>query len=132
MPAPRPSRAQLVRENRVLRARLAEAERALAMQHHNEQRVQEQNTVAEQQTSSMDVTERMRAEAALQESERKLHALFDLFPVGVSILDAERRIVFVNPALEQILDIEHKILLQGGYRTRRYLRPDGTPMPTEA
>ncbi len=115
-----------------MRARLAEAERALAMQHHNEQRVQEQNTVVEQQTSSMDVTARMRAEAALRESERKLHALFDLLPVGVSILDAERRIVFVNPALEQILDIEHKILLQGGYRTRRYLRPDGTPMPTEA
>ncbi|MEI7643279.1 MAG: PAS domain S-box protein [Chloroflexales bacterium] len=83
-------------------------------------------------TSSIDVTARVRAEAALRESEAKLRVLFEMLPVGVSILDAAQRIVFVNPALERILDIEHAVLMQGGYRTRRYLRPDGTPMPTEA
>ena len=83
-------------------------------------------------TSSIDITARKQIEAALRESEGKLRALFDLLPVGVSILDADHKIVFMNSTLEQILDMRHEVLLAGGYRTRRYLRPDGTPMPLEA
>ena len=81
--------------------------------------------------SIRDITERKRAEAVPIESERKLKTLFEILPVGTSILDAERNIVYVNSALERILDVSTKGLLKGDYRTRTYLRPDGTLMPAE-
>ena len=75
--------------------------------------------------------ERKRAEEALRESERKLKTLFEILPVGISILDAERKIVYGNPALEKILDIPREGLFRGNYARRTYLRPDGTSMPAE-
>jgi len=75
--------------------------------------------------------ERKRAEAELQERESKLKTLFELLPVGVSIIDAQRKISFSNSALERILEISKEGLLRGDYRSRTYLRPDGTPMPAE-
>jgi PAS domain S-box-containing protein len=79
----------------------------------------------------LDITERQRAEEALRESERKLKTLFEILPVGISILDAERKIVYGNPALATILDIPGEGLFKGEYTRRTYLRPDGTPMPAE-
>jgi PAS domain S-box-containing protein len=79
----------------------------------------------------LDVTDRQRAEEALRESERKLKTLFEILPVGISILDAERKIVYGNPALATILDLPGEGLLRGDYTKRKYLRPDGTPMPAE-
>jgi PAS domain S-box-containing protein len=78
-----------------------------------------------------DVTERKRAEEALRESEGKLKTLFEILPVGVSVLDAEREILYANPALERILGVSTEGLLNGDYRHRTYLKPDGTPMPAE-
>lgn len=66
----------------------------------------------------------------LDERERKLRALFELLPVGVSILDADRKVVQVNPALEAILGLDRGGLMQGEHHTRRYLRPDGSVMPS--
>jgi PAS domain S-box-containing protein len=82
-------------------------------------------------SSGEDVTERKRAVDALCESERKLKTLFEILPVGVSILDAERKMVYVNPALERIMDISREGLLKGEHKSRRYLRPDGSLMPAE-
>ena len=81
--------------------------------------------------SAQDITERKRAEEALRESEAKLKTLFEILPVGVSILDAERKILYANPALGRILEVSTEGLLNGDYRSRTYLRPDGTPMPAE-
>jgi PAS domain S-box-containing protein len=78
-----------------------------------------------------DITERKQAENALFQSEKKLKALFEVLPVGVSILDAERNIAFVNPALEKILNITKDGFIRGDYKSRKYLRPDGTQMPEE-
>jgi len=74
---------------------------------------------------------RLEAEEALRESERKVKTLFEILPVGISILDAERKIVYGNPALEKILDIPREGLFRGNYARRTYLRPDGRPMPAE-
>ncbi len=79
----------------------------------------------------LDITDRQRAEEALGESERKLKTLFEILPVGISILDTERKIVYGNPALATILDIPGEGLFRGNYARRTYLRPDGTPMPAE-
>ena len=78
-----------------------------------------------------DITDRKLAQAALQESERKLRALFELLPVGVSVLDPDNNVIYVNPALESILGMPHAALLQGNYRQRTYLRKDGTTMTAD-
>ncbi|NTU79661.1 MAG: PAS domain-containing protein [Chloroflexales bacterium] len=80
---------------------------------------------------SRDITERLRTAQALRETERKLGALFELLPVGIAILDATGAVVYVNPALEQILRLDRASLLRGDYATRRYLRSDGSSMPPE-
>ena len=76
-----------------------------------------------------DITERRRAEWALRDTERKLGTLFDILPVGISILDRNCNVVYMNPAHEQILHIEHSNQFQAAHQTFTYLRPDGTPMP---
>ena len=58
-------------------------------------------------------------------------ALFDLLPLGISILDGERRIVDFNPALGRILGMTADGLRGGAYRNRTYLRADGSEMPPE-
>jgi len=78
-----------------------------------------------------DITERKQAEEALWESEAKLRAVFEMLPVGVAILDAERKFSYMNPALESIVDMSGKSLFNGDHKSRTYLRPDGTPMPAE-
>ncbi len=75
--------------------------------------------------------ERYRTAEARRESGSKLNALFEILPVGVSILDAERKISFMNSALERILEMSREGLLRGDYKSRTFLRPDGTPMPAE-
>jgi two-component system, cell cycle sensor histidine kinase and response regulator CckA len=75
--------------------------------------------------------ERRRAEEALRENEEKLRVLFEQLPIGVSLLDKNRKVMYVNPALEKILDISKDDLLQEKHQTRRYIRPDGTTMPPE-
>ena len=78
-----------------------------------------------------DITERKRAEAALRESEQKLTTLFELLPVGVSVLDADNQVAYMNPALAKILDISQEGLLRGNHRKRTYLRSDGAPMSAD-
>jgi PAS domain S-box-containing protein len=75
--------------------------------------------------------ERKRLQTEMQERESKLRAILDLLPVGVSVLDAKRKVSFMNSALGSVLGISEEGLLNGDYETRKYLRPDGTPMPAE-
>jgi PAS domain S-box-containing protein len=82
-------------------------------------------------TTIRDITERKQMELALRENEHKLQQLFEVLPVGVSLLNQDRQIVQVNPALEQILDISLAGLQAGEYRNRRYIHPDGSPMQLE-
>ncbi len=81
--------------------------------------------------SLLDITEQGQAVDALRQSEEKLRSLFQILPVGVSILDKNRHIVNLNPALEQILSFSRDELMRGDHRHRRYLRGDGTPMSPE-
>jgi diguanylate cyclase (GGDEF)-like protein/PAS domain S-box-containing protein len=78
---------------------------------------------------SSDITERKQAEQALLEREMKLATLLDLLPVGISILDTERKVSYTNRALKEMLDLSEEELLKGTYTNRTYLRADGTVMP---
>ena len=73
--------------------------------------------------------ERKQVEAALRDSEVKFKMLFDILPIGVSILDQERRLVDVNPALAKMLALPKERLLAGDYAQRTYLRADRSLMP---
>jgi len=73
--------------------------------------------------------ERRFAEETLRESEQRLRTLFEILPVGVSILNAEQKLIYANPALENILELSMERLLAGAYEKRQYLRPDHSSMP---
>ena len=75
------------------------------------------------------LTERKRAEAELRERENKLSAILNLLPVGISILDENQKVVYENPALENILEITKEGLQTGAYLGRKYLRDNGTKKP---
>jgi len=78
-----------------------------------------------------DITRRKQAEEDLRERENKLSTILNLLPVGISILDQDQKIVYENPALENILGITMEGLQRGDYRERKYIRSDGTPKPVE-
>ena len=80
---------------------------------------------------NVDITERKKAEDELIDGRNKLKALFELLPVGVSILDQNGKVIDVNPALERILDLTAEELREGKFRKRKYLRPDGSECPPE-
>jgi two-component system phosphate regulon sensor histidine kinase PhoR len=82
-------------------------------------------------TGFVDITERKQAEEALRKSEEKFRVLLEHLPVGVSLLDQDRKMLYANPALGKILDMSRDDLLQGKHQDRRHIRPDGTPMPPE-
>jgi PAS domain S-box-containing protein/putative nucleotidyltransferase with HDIG domain len=78
--------------------------------------------------STEDITEQSAATERLQESEAKLKALFELLPVGVSVLDAENRVTYANPALERILGLSEEGLREGDHVARTYLDGNGDPL----
>jgi PAS domain S-box-containing protein len=75
------------------------------------------------------ITDRKRAEEALRDSEQRFKTLFEIAPVGISVLDKERKLLVANDRLERIVRATKEGLQAGVYRSRTYLRADGTPMP---
>ena len=76
-----------------------------------------------------DISERKQTETALRKSREKLQTLFEVLPVGVSIVDSADRVQDTNPVLPQILRLTEAGILHGAYANRRYFRADGSPMP---
>lgn len=77
------------------------------------------------------ITQRKQAEIALCENEERHRTLLEQLPIGVSLLDQDRKLVFANQSLSKILEIPFEELYQGKYQNRQYIRPDGSPMPPD-
>ncbi len=78
-----------------------------------------------------DITETKQVNDALRVSEQKLKYLFELLPIGVTVLNNDRKVVYMNPALSSVLHMEKQDVLDSKYIQRRYVHADGSPMPSE-
>jgi PAS domain S-box len=76
--------------------------------------------------ASLDITERKKAEETIRSSETKWRNLFEILPVGVSVVDSNRKVLEYNSALCQILDLSPEDLLNGKHLGRKYLNSDNT------
>ncbi|OGR36315.1 MAG: hypothetical protein A2051_01915 [Desulfovibrionales bacterium GWA2_65_9] len=91
-----------------------------------------------------DITERLRAEAALKETEERLRELINVMDEGVVLTTAEGRLKFVNPAFARLLGESPETLEGKGYedlmdpesaavnKTRMDARNKGSREPYEA
>lgn len=79
---------------------------------------------------SRDITERKRMEVVLKENQQKYRTLFEILPIGISITNAEGKILEVNPASEQILGISNAESSRRKYNSPEWqiIQPDGTPL----
>ena len=75
-----------------------------------------------------DISSRKNMEKALIEKERKLSALYETLPIGVSIVNKNRDVLDVNPAMEKILKLSKEEILRGKHKKRRYIKGDGSEM----
>ena len=78
-----------------------------------------------------EISERKEAERVIKENQLKLRSLFDLMPIGISIMDEKRNVIDTNPALEKILKLDKEDLKEGKHLKRKYLRSDLTELPYE-
>jgi diguanylate cyclase (GGDEF)-like protein/PAS domain S-box-containing protein len=67
----------------------------------------------------------------LRGREKKLQALLQVLPVGVSILGEDLKPIYTNSALGEILGFSEDALRKEFYRNRKYLRSDGSQMPAD-
>ncbi len=77
----------------------------------------------------VDISKRVQAEQAMHETEQKLSTIVDLLPVGVAILDGQRKIIYSNPALSKIVDLPSSEDERNEHIKRHYIRSNGEPMP---
>lgn len=59
-------------------------------------------------------------------AQSQLEILFDILPVGISVVGSNDSVTEMNPALNRILRMSPAGVLKGEYATRKYLNPDGT------
>ncbi len=77
------------------------------------------------------ITEKKKADSALRLSLSKYQTLFDLFPVGITISDANGQIIETNSIAQHILGLGNEEQKQRQINSKDWqiIRPDGSPMP---
>jgi PAS domain S-box-containing protein len=81
-----------------------------------------------------DITERVRAEQSLRESEQRIRLLLDSTAEAIVGKDLEGNCTFCNPASARLLGYNDAAELLGKnvHATIHHTRPDGTPFPIES
>ena len=79
--------------------------------------------------TARDISGRKRAEAALQESERRFREMVDALPVAVYTTDAQGRLTHFNPAAVEFAGRTPELGRDRWCVTWKIYRADGTPMP---
>ncbi len=79
-----------------------------------------------------DITERKAMTESLKVSLTKYQVLFDTFPVGISITNAEGKIIETNKLAEEIMELPKEIYNDRTLSGQEWniVRPDGTKMPS--
>ena len=77
------------------------------------------------------ITEKKKADSALRLSLSKYQTLFDLFPTGITISDANGQIIQTNGIAHRILGLDAEEQKQRHIDGKEWqiIRPDGSPMP---
>ncbi|GAA3631155.1 hypothetical protein GCM10022223_56440 [Kineosporia mesophila] len=61
--------------------------------------------------AARDITERMRTTARIARSEEKFRSIFDGSPMGITLTDAEGRLISANPAMSRLLGVPQDELI---------------------
>jgi PAS domain S-box-containing protein len=77
-----------------------------------------------------DITEKKSLQEKLINREKELTTLFEILPVGVSVIDENRNILKTNPAFNKILGIPEENKSEVTKLNRKYLRNDLSIMPS--
>ena len=81
----------------------------------------------ELQRQKQESLKREQADAELREHQRKLDTLLDLLPVGITILDADRKVLFANSAQKAIADLRAPTFAHQAKPAARFLNAMGEP-----
>ncbi len=81
----------------------------------------------------LSINERRHVESELRVSMTKYKTLFDTFPLGITVSDAEGNILETNPAAIKLLDVPQEEHTQRDIDDPQWhiVRPDESPMPTD-
>jgi PAS domain S-box-containing protein len=81
-----------------------------------------------------DITERVRAEQSLRDSEQRFRLLLDSTAEAIIGEDLEGNCTFCNPASARLLGYDHagELLGKNVHAMMHHTRPDGTPFPIES
>ena len=79
----------------------------------------------------VDISQRLKSEQAIRETEQKLSTVVDLLPVGVAIINSQSKFIYANPALASIVGLPLEAIYSGMFGERQYMHADGTPMPAD-
>jgi PAS domain S-box-containing protein len=77
-------------------------------------------------TSLLDITDRIQFEKELKKREQELQTIFDLLPVGVSIINPQRQMVEFNSMLGKINDIIPEGMSQCVCNESKFINTDGS------
>lgn len=78
---------------------------------------------------AQDIRAWRQAEQARRLSEERLQTIVDFAPIGLAVLDDQRRLLAMNARASEVFDVTVEGVTSGRYAARRYLRADGSPMP---
>lgn len=80
---------------------------------------------------STDLTELEAIEAELRSTQVKFRSVFEALPVGVVLLDKERKILEVNSAMEQISKVTREDMKAGLHHQKVYFHIDGSSFSSD-